>query len=421
MSNIRKKAQEYIDKYQKNCHANYVCYGPQGPTGPTGPAGPISLEIDHVETVSPDIPAQVVNLGDDQKVKLEFMIPMGATGPTGPIGNEGLPGPQGEPGIPGEPGPTGPQGEMGPPVEVLIGEVNTVDAIDEASIVDTGSGEIHILNFNIPRGYPGVVGPVGPTGPAGTSVTILGSYNTKEELETAQPTGKPGDSYLIGDNLYVWNETIKNWQDVGVIRGPEGKTGPQGVPGPQGPRGIQGPQGIPGISGATGPTGPAGPEEIGVAYFVTFNNEIAGGETVYPSHRLPITRKEVDNTDMCTLHPDSSITFKKGGVYRIDFIVHVFGNPAGQFDPNTDIVSIGFKKVFDRVIYAGGSSWITGQQSITITGQGMFVISDIVRDYVELVNLSKQPILLNTPSLANISSDSYFANSLVTILIQYLG
>ena len=35
MSNNCKKAQEYIAKYQKNCQANYVCYGPQGPTGPT--------------------------------------------------------------------------------------------------------------------------------------------------------------------------------------------------------------------------------------------------------------------------------------------------------------------------------------------------------------------------------------------------
>ena len=97
-------------------------------------------------------------------------------------------------------------------------------------------------------------GATGPTGPSGTSVTILGSFATEEDLRKQYPTGKPGESYLVGDNLFVW--VNGDWQDVGMIRGPEGKIGPTGPTGPTGQRGIQGLQGIAGVSGSDGPTGP---------------------------------------------------------------------------------------------------------------------------------------------------------------------
>lgn len=38
-----------------------------------------------------------------------------------------------------------------------------------------------------------------------------------------------------------------------------------------------------------------------------------------------------------------------------------------------------------------------------------------------LVNLSKQSIYLKIPDLKNINSNYYFVNSLVTIIIEYLG
>lgn len=39
----------------------------------------------------------------------------------------------------------------------------------------------------------------------GTSFTVLGSYDTLEELMAAHPTGNLGDGYLVGGYLYVWN------------------------------------------------------------------------------------------------------------------------------------------------------------------------------------------------------------------------
>ena len=180
---------------------------------------------------------------------------IGPTGPTGAIGEDGLQGPQGEIGPTGPKGDTGPQGDVGPPVSINIGTVETTDSDTMASVVDTGSGSVHILNFTIPRGTQGIEGPAGPMGPAGTSVTILGSYDDISDLKKDHPKGSPGQSYLVEDNLYVWSDTLGDWQDVGVIRGPQGIPGEPGPIGPVGPRGMQGLPGIQGEKGEMGPTG----------------------------------------------------------------------------------------------------------------------------------------------------------------------
>jgi hypothetical protein len=94
-----------------------------------------------------------------------------------------------------------------------------------------------------PTGPTGSTGPLGPTGPqgeqgiAGIGVTILGSYSTVEELEAAHPTGSVGDGYLVGGDLYVWDDTNEEWDNVGNIQGPTGPTGPS-VTGPTGPSGV---------------------------------------------------------------------------------------------------------------------------------------------------------------------------------------
>ena len=164
-----------------------------------------------------------------------------ASGPTGPTG------PQGETGATG---PTGPQGDVGP----------------------TGpAGQDGVIGKD---GEPGATGPTGPTGAKGadgTGVTILGSYDTVEQLKAAHPTGNPGDSYLVGGYLYVWSAADNDWINVGQIQGPQGDTGPQGPQGPTGATGATGPtgatgatgpqgeQGNPGSDGAKGDTGPIGP------------------------------------------------------------------------------------------------------------------------------------------------------------------
>lgn len=120
-----------------------------------------------------------------------------------------------------------------------------------------------------PQGPQGEPGEPGPQGKDGTGVTILGSYETEEELNAAHPTGNTGDSYLVGGFLFVWSVTESSWVNVGNIQGPQGPEGPQGPVGPQGERGAQGtpgaqgpvgPQGSQGIQGEPGPQGERGPQ-----------------------------------------------------------------------------------------------------------------------------------------------------------------
>lgn len=105
----------------------------------------------------------------------------------------------------------------------------------------------------------GVRGPTGPTGPAGAPLSILGNYETEEELIANNPVGQVGDAYIVGNDLYVWSINNSAWLDVGVIKGPQGEVGPAGPEGVPGPQGEVGPQGIQGERGAMGPQGEMGP------------------------------------------------------------------------------------------------------------------------------------------------------------------
>lgn len=72
-------------------------------------------------------------------------------------------------------------------------------------------------------------GPKGEAGKDGTGITILGSYNSLEELRIYQPIGNIGDAYMINANLFVWNATENDWMDVGCIQGPAGDKGKDGI------------------------------------------------------------------------------------------------------------------------------------------------------------------------------------------------
>jgi hypothetical protein len=198
-------------------------------------------------------------------------------GPQGPAGPQGLQGLQGLQGIPGPKGDKGDKGDQG--LQGIAGPKGNTGDIGPA-------GEQGPIGLTGPEGP---IGPKGDDGADGTGVTILGSYPTAGDLNTAHPTGNTiGDAYIVAGDLYVWNGSI--FENVGRIQGPEGAQGPigptgpkgdagetgiQGIQGPAGPEGAQGlkgdtglqgpigpdgPQGIQGIPGETGPQGIAGPE-----------------------------------------------------------------------------------------------------------------------------------------------------------------
>lgn len=311
-------------------------------------------------------------------------------GPTGPIGPAG---------------PIGPKGDDGDSVSLVIGDVKTVDANENASINDYQEGNTHILSFNIPRGMKGDIGPKGEDGEdgiPGTSVTILGSYDNVDDLKNDHNSGSPGDGYLIGDDLYVWSANENEWKDVGVIRGPKGEKGEKGEKGDNGKDGI---------------------EKIPASYIVTFNESYPqDGFPVLESSRIPLKRKDIESDKITVLHPDNLISFNKIGYYRITFTVNAYKKiSTPNFVQNTDFIAIGFRKKDTDLIYVGDSKFIYRSEPQEIHAEGIITVEDTNNEY-ELVNLSQDTIYLITPFINDIDKTrSYFINPTVRLIVEYLG
>ena len=137
----------------------------------------------------------------------------------------------------GDKGDTGEKGEQGASGTSATVRIGTVTSAETASVTNSGSSTNAIFNFVLPKGDKGdkgdtgARGPQGPAGADGTGVTILGSYDTLAELQSAHPTGSIGDSYIVSGDLYVWSDSTSEWKNVGNIQGPKGDKGDKGNPG----------------------------------------------------------------------------------------------------------------------------------------------------------------------------------------------
>ena len=171
----------------------------------------------------------------------------------------------------------------------------------------------------------------------------------------------------------------------------------------------------------TGPTGPA-LSNYRNAYLATFNDGTSSdGIMVQVNEALPLERKELDQSNLITLdNKNKIIKFNTIGYYKLTFIVSSYVKKTGDFNPNTDFVSLGFRKINTDNIYIGASNWINDEITKQITAQGVIAVEDI-NDMYELVNIGQKDIYLLTPDISNISSKSYFTNSLITVIIEYLG
>lgn len=121
----------------------------------------------------------------------------------------------------------------------------------DTGLMKVGDGKhlyMELPYFN--RGEKGDKGEPGVKGETGAALAIKGTKNSTSDLPK---TGKAGDAYMIGGDLYVWSDTT--WTNVGRVKGEIGQTGPQG---PIGPRGPQGPTGAKGEKGDQGEQGPRG-------------------------------------------------------------------------------------------------------------------------------------------------------------------
>ncbi len=442
-----------------------ISQGLTGPTGPTGPSGISPTILGSYDTKEAFLeahptgePGNCYIVGEDLYIwsvsSNEWNDVGNMRGPIGEVGPQGLQGPPGDQGVMGPQGPQGVQGPQGLPGD--IGPTGPQGPIG-------------------PQGKQGEIGPAGPTGPSGTSVTILGYYDTFQELEANHPEGSIGQSYLVGSNLYVWSDENSKWEDVGVIRGPQGlqgERGPQGEAGPpgpegpkgekgdqglqgirglqgergpqgeqgepgiQGPRGLQGPEGPPGEQGKqgvqgpkgdTGPMGPAGPQgpagslEIPTGFFVTTSEDLLGSDGVVPTgERVPLRITVQDSDGRYYLSDvNNTITFLKEGLYKVTFTVvahAVKQEPAVQ---GQTVISLGFKKIDEDPVYVACSVWGSTSMSSVLVGQGIINLP-YSKQLFELVNLSKVSISVQSPGLNYLSTESSFASPVVSIMIEAL-
>lgn len=132
--------------------------GENGEQGPRGIQGPTSIIVGNTETVDSQSKAEVLNVGTKEDVILNFKIPMGE---------------KGEKGEKGEQGPRGFPGEIGITEHITVDGTQTVEADEEAQVMDDFENTVHHLTFYIPKGEKGEQGPKGDTGeqgPAGAGV-----------------------------------------------------------------------------------------------------------------------------------------------------------------------------------------------------------------------------------------------------------
>lgn len=145
-------------------------------------------------------------------------------------------------------------GGGGSTVTVDVGETETLNPGEPATVTNGGTSQNVILNFGIPKGETGERGEQGIQGPRGEQGP-QGNPGPKGSVGERGPAGADGKAATIkvgtvstlpaGSNASVVNRGDENAAvfDFGI---PRGQQGPQG---PQGERGLQGPQGEPGRDG----------------------------------------------------------------------------------------------------------------------------------------------------------------------------
>lgn len=114
----------------------------------------------------------------------------------------------------------GPKGDDGitPVFTAITANVNNATGVPYVSVTSAKTdGEKYALTFD----FQNLKGEKGDRGNDGTSVKILGTKQSYDELPSSNNVN--GDGYIIGENLYVWNGST--WVDVGQIKGPQGDPG----------------------------------------------------------------------------------------------------------------------------------------------------------------------------------------------------
>lgn len=222
---------------------------------------------------------------------------------------------------------------------------------------------------------PIIVGPTGPAGRDGVADRIVVGNTV---------TGEAGSSALVIDNKVDNTHVL----DFVIPKGEDGNNVP-----------------------------------LKSAYIVTFNDgKTPDGIEVLSNGVIPLKRVELDTNDLIELDTTTGIIkFNSMGYYKITFTISAYPEVHDpDFDPTRDIVSVGFREVNTDNVYVGLGAFVYNGESMLLSTSGIISVVDTSVMY-ELANLGKYTIYLESPDINNILSNSYFANPLVTMVIDYLG
>lgn len=294
-----------VDRFEEGVHHFdfYIPKGVQGPQGAQGPQGERGPKGDKGETG--DVGAKG-DKGDPG--------PQGDKGDPGPQGEQGDIGPQGEK---GEIGPRGLPGEIGRSEMISVDLTETVDADQDAQVLDDFENLVHHLTFYIPRGEQGPQGEKGNTGETG-------------------PKGDTGDP------------------------------GPKGDTGEQGPRGEQ---------GAAGP--PGSTNNINATIFNPQNQEATSGQPLMMSSVLTRNALTVNDSSITITSTGTyivSFSINNGssasagdcvGIYKNNVLIEGTNRPltASTNVSGTIVVRLNENDIITLVPTLGGSRTITASGS----------------------------------------------------------
>lgn len=115
---------------------------------------------------------------------------------------------------------TFPKGNKGDAATIQVG---TIRSGDTPSVTNRGTSSEAIFDFTLPKGEKGETG---------QGINILGEYDTLSDLQSAHPTGNPGNAYMVGTtnpkDLYIWDVDNSRWANQGALQGVKGDKGDAG-------------------------------------------------------------------------------------------------------------------------------------------------------------------------------------------------
>lgn len=136
---------------------------------------------------------------------------------------------------------------VGDSATISVGNVTTLEAGENATVLNTGTELNGVFDFGIPKGPKGdkgdtgSQGPVGPQGVQGKAFTIDKTYSSVLDMEADFNNMEVGSYVMIAsnveseDNARLYYRDINEWKFISDF---SGATGIQGEQGPQGQAGY---------------------------------------------------------------------------------------------------------------------------------------------------------------------------------------